>query len=139
MIGIGFVGAGMIGQLAHISNYADLSGCRLQAIAELRPELGRQAAERFGIERLYPSHQELLTDPKVDAVIVVTRRTATGPIVRDALKAGKHVLSEKPMAPTHALAQALVNEAVAARRHYAIGFMSGTMPASIEQKRLSTN
>jgi predicted dehydrogenase len=123
MIGIGFIGAGMIGQLAHISNFADMPGCKIRAIAELRPELGRQAAERFQIERVYPSHKELLADPAIDAVVVVTRRGATGPIVRDALNAGKHVLSEKPMAPTHELAQSLVDAAVAARRKYAVGFM----------------
>lgn len=123
MIGVGFVGAGMIGQVAHIGNFSDLRGCRLQAIAELRPNLRRQAAERFHIERTYPSHRELLADPGVDAVVVVTRRTATGPIVRDALDAGKHVLSEKPMAPTRALAQSLVDAAAAAHRKYTIGFM----------------
>jgi predicted dehydrogenase len=123
MIGIGFVGAGMIGQVAHISNFVDLPGCEVRAIAELRPELGRQAAERFQIGRLYPSHNELLADPDIDAVVVVTRRPATGPIVRDALKAGKHVLSEKPMAPTRELAQGLVDIAAAGRRKYAIGFM----------------
>ena len=123
MIGIGFVGAGMIGQLAHIGNFVDLPGCKVCAIAELRPELGRQAAERFEINRLYPSHKELLADPDVDAVVVVTRRPATGPIVRDALNAGKHVLSEKPMAPSRELAQSLVDAAAAANRKYAVGFM----------------
>jgi predicted dehydrogenase len=123
MIGIGFVGAGMIGQLAHIGNFVDLSGCHIRAIAELRPELGRQAAERFQIENVHPSHKELLADPSIDAVVVATRRPATGPIVRDALNAGKHVLSEKPMAPTRELAQSLVDAAVAARRKYALGFM----------------
>jgi predicted dehydrogenase len=123
MIGIGFVGGGMIGQIAHIANFADLPGCHIRALAELRPELGREAAKRFQIERVYPSHRELLLDPKVDAVVVATRRAATGPIVRDAFNNGKHVLSEKPMAATHALAQVLVNAAFSANRKYAIGFM----------------
>ena len=123
MIGIGFVGAGMIGQLAHIANFVDLPGCEVRALAELRPELGREAAERYNIERLYPSHSVLLADPDIDAVVVVTRRPATGPIVRDAFKAGKHVLSEKPMASTHALAQSLVDAATSANRTYTIGFM----------------
>ncbi len=123
MIGMGFVGAGMVGQLAHISNFVDLPGCQVRAIAELRPELGRQAADRFQIDRVYSSHKELLADPDVDAVVVVTRRAATGPIVRDVLNANKHVLSEKPMAPTLELAQSLVTAAQAAHRKYAIGFM----------------
>ena len=123
MIGIGVVGAGMIGQLAHIANFTDLPGCEVRALAELRPELGRRAAERFKIPVLYPTHRELVADPSIDAVVVVTRRPATGPIVRDALIAGKHVLSEKPMAPTLDRAKSLVDTAAAASRKYAIGFM----------------
>jgi predicted dehydrogenase len=136
MIGIGFVGAGMIGQLAHIGNFVDLPGCRLAAVADLRSELGRLAAERYRIGKLYPSHRELLADANVDAVVVVTRRPAMGPIVRDALRAGKHVLSEKPMAPTAALAQYLVDEAAAARRHYVVGFMKRHDAGVTEAKRL---
>lgn len=136
MIGIGVVGAGMVGQLAHIGNFIDLPGCQVGAITDLRPELGRQAAERFRIGRLYPSHRELIADPTIDAVVVVTRRPATGPIVRDALNAGKHVLSEKPMAPTAAHAASLVAIAAAKRRKYAIGFMK-RHDAGVEQaKRL---
>lgn len=123
MIGLGFVGAGIVGQLAHISNFVDLPGCEVRAIAELRAELGRQVAERFSVAKVYPSHKDLLNDPEVDAVVVVTRRPATGPIVRDAFRAGKHVLSEKPMASTRDLAQSLVDAASVARRKYAIGFM----------------
>lgn len=123
MTGVGFVGAGMIGQVAHIANFAETAGCGVVAIAELRPDLGRQAAKRFGIERLYPSHHELLRDPDVDAVVVVTRRPASGPIVLDALQAGKHVLSEKPMAHTLAQAEQLVRAANQARVKYAIGYM----------------
>jgi predicted dehydrogenase len=136
MIGIGFVGAGMVGQLAHIGNFVDLPGCRVRAIAELRPELGRRAAERFQVDRLYASHKELLADPEIDAVVVVTRRAATGPIVRDALQAGKHVLSEKPMAPTRALAQSLVDIAGAVKRKYAIGFMKRHDAGVQEAKKL---
>ena len=123
MVGVGFVGAGMVGQLAHLANFVELPDCRALAIAELRPELGRQAAERFGVARLYPSHRELLADPAIDAVVVVTRRPATGPIVLDALSAGKHVLSEKPMAHTLAQAERLVDAAARAGVKYSVGFM----------------
>jgi predicted dehydrogenase len=65
----------------------------------------------------------MLAADAVDAVVVVTRRPATGPVVLDALEAGKHVLSEKPMAHTVAQAQRLVDAARAKRLLYAIGFM----------------
>jgi predicted dehydrogenase len=122
-IGIGFVGAGMIGQVAHIANYVGLEGCRLVALAELRPELGRKAAARFGIGRLYQSHHELLADKDVDAVVVVTRQAAQGPVTLDVLDSGRHVLSEKPMAHTVEQALRLVDAAKRGKLRYAVGFM----------------
>lgn len=123
MIGIGLIGAGMVGQIAHLANFADIPDSRVVAIADLRPELGRQAAKRYGVARLYPSHRELLADPEVDAVVVVTRRPATGPIVLDALNAGKHVLSEKPMAHTVEQATRLVEASRRAGVRYSVGYM----------------
>ena len=113
----------MVGQVAHIANYVDLPGCRVVALAELRSRLGRLAAARFGIPKLYESHQELLNDKEVEAVVVVTRPAAHGPIVLDALESGRHVLSEKPMAHTVEQAERLVDAAVRRRVRYAVGFM----------------
>lgn len=122
-LGVGFIGAGMVGQVAHLANFAQIVGCRVIALAELRPELGRLAAAKFGVERLYPSHRAMLADPEVEAVVVVTRRPATGPIVLDALEAGRHVLSEKPMAHTVGQASRLAAASRQANRCYAVGFM----------------
>jgi predicted dehydrogenase len=122
-LGIGFVGAGMVGQVAHLANYLDLGGCRVVALAELRSELGRAAASRFGVKKLYKSHRELLADDEVHAVVVVTRPQAHGPIVLDALEAGRHVLSEKPMAHTAAQAMRLVEAAERRNLRYSVGFM----------------
>ncbi|GEO37928.1 dehydrogenase [Skermanella aerolata] len=120
---LGLIGAGMVGQLAHLANFAGLPGCRVAALAELRPDLAQAAASRFGVPKIYPSHRELLRDPEIEAVVVVTRRPATGPIVLDALHAGRHVLSEKPMAHTVAQGERLVDAAERAGSIYAVGFM----------------
>src|SRR5882724_4424058 len=108
---IGMVGAGMVGQLAHLANFVQVPGCRVTALAELRPRLGAMAAERFQVPQVFSSHREMLAADVVDAVVVVTRRPATAPIVLEALEAGKHVLSEKPMAHTSAQAKRLVEAA----------------------------
>jgi predicted dehydrogenase len=122
-LGIGMIGAGMVGQLAHLGNFVQIPGCRVVAVAELRPELGRLAAAQFAVPKVYGSHRELLADPEIDAVVVVTRRPATGPVVLDALTARKHVLSEKPMAHSIEQAERLVAAATAHRLCYAVGFM----------------
>ena len=113
----------MVGQMCHLANFAANPACRVVAIADLRPDLAAAAAQKFGIPRVYGTHRELLADSAVSAVVVVTKRRATGPIVLDALNSGRHVLSEKPMAYTTAQAISLVE---AARRQdlvYSIGYM----------------
>src|SRR5579864_8159819 len=116
------IGAGIIGHRSHLAHFTEIERCRVVALAELRPELGRQVCRKFGIPRLYSSHGEMLDDPEIEAVVVVTRRHATGPIVLDALRSGRHVLSEKPMAHTRAQGERLVAAQPAGKR-YSIGYM----------------
>jgi len=121
--GIGIIGTGMVGQMCHLANFVANPACRVVAIADLRPDLAAAAAAKFGISRVYHSHRQLLDDPDVSAVVVVTRRRATGPIVLEALGRGRHVLSEKPMAYTSSQATSLTNAARAGNLVYGIGYM----------------
>ncbi|MBF0418023.1 MAG: Gfo/Idh/MocA family oxidoreductase [Magnetococcales bacterium] len=127
-LGIGIVGAGMISQFCHIANFVEFPECKVVGLAELRPELGASACRRFGIERYFPDHHAMLADPDIHAVVVVTRRHATGPIVLDALRTGRHVLSEKPMAHTTAQATRLVEAAEQSGCHYVVGMMKRHCP-----------
>lgn len=122
-LNIGMIGAGFIGQLAHLMNFIEVPNCNLLAVAEYKPDLRRKVAARFGIQRTYATHLELLEDHDIDAVIVVTPRPLTGPIVLDCLKAKKHVLSEKPMAGSSKQAQILLEAAEKYNLHYAVGYM----------------
>ena len=122
-IRIGMIGAGLVGQAAHIANFQALPDACIFGLAELRQRLGEAVATHFNIPHLYPDHHALLADPKIEAVIVATRRHATGPIVRDCLTAGRDVLSEKPMAHTVAQARRLCATAKAANRLYGVGLM----------------
>jgi predicted dehydrogenase len=122
-LAVGVVGAGFVGQLAHIANLCAYERCRVVALTDLRPELSRQVATRYGIPRVYPSHRELLDDAEIEAVVVVTMRPATGPIVLDALRSGRHVLSEKPMAHTVEQGERLVHAARERDLRYSVGFM----------------
>ena len=120
---IGMVGAGFIGQLGHLMNYVEVKNCDIVALAEFRPELRKKMAARYSIPKTYSTHHELLKDPDVDAVIVVTPRSQTAPVVFDCLNAGKHVMSEKPMAGTSDQATRLVALAECRNLHYAVGYM----------------
>lgn len=142
-IRIGMVGAGMVGQVAHLANFVQIPRCRVTAIAELRPRLGRLAAEKFGVPAVFNSHIDMLAADVIDAAVVVTRRPATGAVVLDLLNAGKHVLSEKPMAHTAEQGARLVEAAASRQRVYSIGFMKrhdeGTAAAKQLLDRLVAN
>lgn len=121
-IKIGIVGAGFIGQVAHIANYAQIKDCQIVALAAGRPELRRKVAQRYSIARTYAAHQELLADKEVEAVVAVTARPGTGPVALDCLNAGKSLLTEKPMASTSEQGERLV-AAQSKNTTYTIGYM----------------
>jgi predicted dehydrogenase len=122
-LNIGMIGAGFIGQLAHLMNFIEVPNCQVQALAEFKPELRKKVAARYGIPKTYATHTELLQDPDIDAVVVVTPRPLTGPVVLDCLKAGKHVLSEKPMVGCKEQGKLLLEAAQAKKVKYAVGYM----------------
>ncbi|MEZ2141634.1 Gfo/Idh/MocA family oxidoreductase [Bradyrhizobium sp. DN5] len=138
--GIGIIGTGMVGQMCHLANFAANPACRVVAIADLRPDLAAAAALKFGVARIYGTHRELLADSEVSAVVVVTKRRATGPIVLDALNSGRHVLSEKPMAYTTVQAAMLVEAAQQKELLYSVGYMkrhdAGVARALVELARI---
>lgn len=122
-INVGFVGAGFIGQVAHLANFTTLPDCRVVALAELRPELCKKVARKYDIPRTYPSHRDLLEDPHIDAVVVVTARPCTGPVAYDCLDAGKHVLTEKPMTGDVEHAELLTRISQERGVHHVVGYM----------------
>ena len=91
---LGFIGAGYMGQNAHIANYAKIDDCELVALAEGRPDTARAVADRYGIESVYPSHHELLADADVDGVVGVMGFHVLRWMVEDVLNAGEPITTE---------------------------------------------
>ena len=120
---MGFVGAGFMGQLAHIGNYAALDGCELVALAEPRPKLAGLVAERHGFARVYADHRELAADPDVDAVAAILPQQLVTPVVRDLLAGGKHVITEKPMGVRADDCREVAQMAADAGLVYQVGYM----------------
>lgn len=114
MIGIGIVGYGYWGpNLARC--VAETAGCRLAAVADAAPAALARAAKRHPGTRLHEEWRALVTDPAVDAVLVATPVEAHFRMALAALRAGKHVLVEKPMTTTTEEARTLVEEAARRR------------------------
>ncbi len=96
-IRVGLIGVGGIAQAAHIPSLKAL-GVPIIAVADSVEERAKQVAEQHGIPHAYGDYRQLLKREDVDAVIVSTPTSTHYPIVTAALKAGKHVLCEKPPA-----------------------------------------
>jgi UDP-N-acetyl-2-amino-2-deoxyglucuronate dehydrogenase len=96
--GVGIAGAGMIGTV-HAKVLAELEDARLVAVSEAREATGRELAESHGAE-WHAKLDELLLRPDVDAVIICTPSGLHPEEAVAAARAGKHVITEKPMAIT---------------------------------------
>jgi predicted dehydrogenase len=118
-----YVGCGFVGQTIHIPNFASLSECRFLALAEVRPELGREVAARYGIPKVYRSHEEIAADPEIEAVGVSGPYALQGRIAEELLRAGKHVFMEKPMAVSVKRAESIVAAAREGNARVMVGYM----------------
>lgn len=97
-IGIAFVGAGIVAEM-HGRGIAAARNARLVGAYDVDREKAEKITARFG-GRVFDSLQQLLADPNVDAVHVLTPVQHHVPHAIESLKAGKHVLVEKPVADT---------------------------------------
>ena len=135
-IGVAVIGAGMAGR-AHAAGYrsattlydAGLPEVRLVAIADVNTAFAADTAQRFGYQRAESGWEAVAAAPDVDVVSVVVANPLHRRIVEGLLAAGKHVLCEKPMAPSVEDAQAMVAAAQASGRQAAIGFTFRRSPA----------
>lgn len=94
-IGVGFVGAGDI-SILHAAAVKKCPGARLVGLWNRSQERARQRATEFGCKN-YPTPEELVKDPAIDAVFVLTNLESHLEYTKLALAAGKHVLVEKPV------------------------------------------
>ena len=128
-IGVAVIGAGMAGR-AHAHGYrsagtvfsAGLPPVRLVSVADINEELAADTARRYGFERSDTSWQAIVKADDIDVVSVVVANHLHREIVEELAAAGKHVLCEKPLAPTSADAQAMLDAVEAAGVVARVGF-----------------
>ena len=95
----GVIGLGWFGE-KHCEVLHDLPQAELYTVCTRRPDRLKQVADRFGTAASYTDYHELLADPPVEVVSVVTMWDQHVEPAVAALEAGKHVFLEKPMAST---------------------------------------
>lgn len=99
IINIGVIGCGKIAQIRHLPEYAENTDCKIRALFDTNFERASNIAKQYDAIA-YNTVDELLQDQMIDAVSVCAANNAHAEISIKALKAGKHVLCEKPMATT---------------------------------------
>ena len=121
------IGVGYLGKF-HAQKYAKIQGCELVAVVDSREDVARAVAEPLGCRAL--------TDPRellghVDAVSIAVPTQAHHAVCLDFLRAGVHVLVEKPMTTTLAQADELIALADAQKRVLAVGHLERFNPAAL--------
>ena len=109
----GVVGAGLWGSF-HCKTLTGLPNAELVAVCDIDPARAAEMGRQFGPASTYTDFREMVENPEIDAVTVATPDFAHAEILLAAIEAGKHVMSEKPLATTVEEAQKIA--AAAARK-----------------------
>ena len=122
-IKIGIIGVGSISK-SHIQAYLKNKNCELYAFCDINEQTLKEKGKLYGITRLYTSKEEMLEKcPEIDAVSVCTWNCAHAECTIASLKAGKHVICEKPMAMNAKEAEEMVKAAKESGKLLMIGFV----------------
>ena len=109
-LNVAVIGAGAIG-LDHLASFQQHPAAKIVALADVSPERGRLAADKFGVPELVTDYQVLLGRDDIDVVSIALPNYLHAPVALEALRAGKHVMIDKPMATNARDAAKLVAEA----------------------------
>src|ERR1051325_9331132 len=120
-IGMGLVGPGFVG-MHHIDAVRRLGFVDIVAVADVDDSLGREKGAAIGVAKAYGSFEALAADPAVHVIHNTTPNHLHGAVIRAAIARHKHIISEKPLAPSAAEAQALWSAAAEAEIVHAVTF-----------------
>ena len=108
-IGVALVGPGVLSKWAHVPALNKIPNTRLVAVYSSSGARGKGVATRYGCDYCTTEFERILEDPAVHAVLITSRNQFHAPQALQAIRAGKHVFVEKPMAITEAQCRDLVS------------------------------
>ena len=101
-IKVAVIGCGSIANAAHIPSYMNNEDAEIVYFCDIIPERAEAAVAKYGCGKAITDYHDILNDPEIVAVSVCTPNYAHASIAIECLRAGKHVLCEKPAARTYA-------------------------------------
>ena len=131
---IGFVGVGGMGQCAHLRNYVTLPGCEVVAIAEVRENLGKKVAARYGVPRVYKDHEAMLAAEKLDGIVASQPFNRHATLIPELYKAGVPVMTEKPLAGTVENGEKMLAALKKSGSWHMVGYHKRSDPATMYAK-----
>ncbi|HIS68501.1 MAG TPA: Gfo/Idh/MocA family oxidoreductase [Candidatus Gallacutalibacter stercoravium] len=141
IVKIGIIGCGGIANGKHMPALSRLKDVQMVAFCDIIEERAQKAAKEYGVEgaKVYTDYKELLKDPEIEVVHVLTPNREHSFITVDALDAGKHVMCEKPMAINTEEAQKMIDAAKRSGKKLTIGYQNRYRPDSWYLKRACDN
>jgi UDP-N-acetylglucosamine 3-dehydrogenase len=139
-LGVAVIGTGFWGK-NHARVYKELASTELVAICDVNAEIAKSIADQFGV-KAYTTSTRMLKNEEIEAVSVCTWSTSLAKEALKALKAGKHVLVEKPMAANTRQAEKLLETAEKNDLHLTVGFLMRFIPGlqhireAVENKKI---
>ena len=136
IIKIGIIGCGGIANTKHMPALKKVKSCQMVAFCDIVRAKAEKAAATYGEPnaKVYTDYKELLADPEIDAVHVLTPNRSHSFITVDALGAGKHVMCEKPMAINSAEAEKMIEAQKRSGKILTIGYQNRFRPDSMYMK-----
>ena len=122
-LNVGVLGCGPIAQAGHFESCTKAANARLYAICDVAADLRERMAWTHAPEKSYGDYDEMLADPKLDAVIIATSDAFHVPASIKALRAGKHVLCEKPVGIGLEEVLELAREVALSGKRFQVGHM----------------
>lgn len=138
---IGIIGCGGIANGKHMPSLSQIEGVKLVAFCDLIEERAKSAAEKYGAQgaQVCTDYNELLKNPEVQVVHVLTPNINHSEISCAAMRAGKDVMCEKPMAINSAEAKKMIDCRNETGRKLSIGYQNRFRPECLYLKRCCEN
>jgi len=127
---VGVIGCGGIAKGKHLPSLSKVKEAMMVAFCDVVEERAGEASEKYGVagssgdNKVYTDYRKLLEDKTIDVIHVCTPNDSHAEISIAALEAGKHVMSEKPMAKTAEAARRMVEAAKRTGKKLSVGYQS---------------
>ena len=135
---IAVIGCGRISDMAHFPALSQMDNVRIKYACDLLIEKAEEKKAKYPkIEQTITDYKVALADEEVDAVFVLTPNYAHYTVTMDALKAGKHVMCEKPVTVNYELSCEMAEEAIKQGKILNIGVCNRYQGSVVELERMN--